>query len=81
MNQTRPAKKDKIEQARAAFARLRPRLSAASQAAIEEKLTAWSGQLNQQDKSSRPPLPELVMRPGLPPRPLNKHYFTVVRSL
>ena len=64
-------------EAQQAFERLRPQLSPRSAALIEQRLAGW-----QRPASPRPHLipsaPALVLRPGLPPRPLSKHYFTIV---
>jgi hypothetical protein len=68
-----------LQAAHQALERLRPRVSAATLAKMERHLASWQATA---DQPLRPATvqPELVMRPGLPPRPLNKHYFTVART-
>ncbi len=65
--------------AHAALARLREYLPATTVAVMQQRLMQWEAH-HQQASVPVPSQPELVMRPGLPPRPLNKHYFTVVRT-
>jgi len=69
-----------VAEARAALVQLAGKLSPASVSLMKERVASWTRRLRAADQVHSP-LPELVMRPGLPPRPLNKHYFTVVRSL
>ncbi len=63
-----------------ALERLRAHLSEESAQHIEQRLISWQRATAARQRPATS-LPELVMRPGLPPRPLNKHYFTVIRSL
>lgn len=68
-----------LREARAALEKTRPHLPAATAAALEQRLKRWEEQTKRQSRPAAA-MPELVMRPGLPPRPLNKHYVTVIRS-
>ena len=74
-----PTSHPSLISARLAVQRLRGSLPATTVAAIEKRLIGWEERLQ---REARPPVsvPQLVMRPGLPPRPLNKHYFTISRS-
>ena len=68
-----------IKEAQAALQRLSSKLPPVSVSLMEKRVAVWTRRLLTAHQL-RSPLPELVMRPGLPPRPLDKHYFTVVRS-
>lgn len=74
-----PSSPHPLTSAYTALERLETLLPAASVIAMSNRLATWQRHLDQQQQT-QVALPELVMRPDLPPRPLNKHYFTVVRS-